>query len=174
MIFKYSPSNMVRDLAASRCPTSRLRLAGAAALIATAAFPYAVCAQTTDDPAAGETGTQVNDGTQLQEIVVTAQRRNENVQRVPISISAFTGDTLKAGGVTTALELGQVDPSVKMNFSVGVAYPFVRGIGNTAAGVVGNESSIAIYVDDFYYTRLFSSILELNSIYRVEILKGPP
>lgn len=118
-------------------------------------------------------GTADNNMGQLQEIVVTAQRRSENVQNVPIAISAFSGASLKSGGVTSVLDLGHADPSLQANFNQGVAYPFLRGIGNIAAGVVGNESSVAVYVDDMYFTRLFSSIVGLNSIERVEVLKGP-
>src|SRR5690606_27504801 len=130
-------------------------------------WPYSAVAQEAGSEEAAESAGQ------LQEIVVTAQRRSESAQDVPISISAFSGDKLEAGGVTSALELGHVDPSVKTNFNQGVAFPCLRGIGNIAAGVVGNESSVAMYLDDFYYTRLFSSILELNSVDRVEVLKGP-
>ncbi|WP_176595018.1 TonB-dependent receptor [Sphingobium sp. 15-1] len=112
-------------------------------------------------------------GDQLHEITVTAQRRAQSAQDVPISVAAFDGAQLQASGITSAIELGHVDPSVKTNFNQGIAFPFLRGIGNMAAGVIGNESSVAIYVDDFYYTRLYSSIVGLNDVEHVEVLKGP-
>ncbi|KRB80664.1 hypothetical protein ASE00_16640 [Sphingomonas sp. Root710] len=123
------------------------------------------------DTAASESAGETSD--RLQEIVVTAQRRAENVQNVPVAISAFGGDSLKATGVTSILQLKQVDPSLNTSFNQGVAFPSLRGIGNIAAGLVGNEASVAMYVDDVYYTRLYSSLLNLGDIDRVEVLKGP-
>jgi iron complex outermembrane recepter protein len=112
-------------------------------------------------------------GVQLEEIVVTAQRREQNLQDTPVAVSAFSAQTLQAGGVSNVRELTQVDPSLNIPASAGVYLPFLRGVGNSVGGAVGNESSVATYIDDMYYTRLSTAYLGLGSIDRVEVLKGP-
>ncbi|MGD9711031.1 MAG: TonB-dependent receptor [Thermomicrobiales bacterium] len=112
-------------------------------------------------------------GEQLQEIVVTAQRREQNLQETPIAVSAFSGEALQASGVANVKELASVDASLNIPHAAGVYLPFLRGIGNSAGGNVGNESSIAAYIDDVYYSRLSSAYLALGSMERVEVLKGP-
>ncbi|WP_374410329.1 TonB-dependent receptor [Novosphingobium colocasiae] len=110
---------------------------------------------------------------QLQDIVVTAQRREQKLQDVPVAVTAFDGKALQATGVTTVKELTFVDPSLNIPQVVGVYLPFLRGIGNAAGGNLGNESSVPVYIDDLYYTRLTTAYLAINSIDRVEVLKGP-
>ena len=110
---------------------------------------------------------------QLQEIVVTAQRREQNLQDTPVAVSAFNGAQLQASGVSTVKDLTQVDASLSVDYAAGVYLPFLRGIGNNAAGNVGNESSVAVYIDDVYYSRLSSAYLALGDIDRVEVLNGP-
>lgn len=140
-------------------------------LLGTALTPATAFAQQGAAAAGAQDASDTGD--RLQEIVVTAQRRSENVQNVPVAISAFGGDALQATGVSSILQLKQVDPSLNTAFNQGVAFPSLRGIGNISAGVVGNEASVAMYVDDIYYTRLYSSFLNLGDIDRVEVLKGP-
>lgn len=139
-------------------------------LLCTALTPTTSFAQQTNSAVAESA---IDAGDRLQEIVVTAQRRSENVQNVPVAISAFSGDALQANGVGSILELKHADPSLNTAFNQGVAFPSLRGIGNISAGLVGNEASVAMYVDDVYYTRLYSSLLNLGNIDRVEVLKGP-
>lgn len=110
---------------------------------------------------------------QLQDIVVTAQRREQRVQDVPVSVSAFSGESLKASGIDNVKELAHVDPSLNIPQVVGVYLPFLRGVGNAAGGNLGNESSVPVYIDDLYYTRLSTAYLAIDSVERVEVLKGP-
>ena len=119
------------------------------------------------DQSSGDTGSQLSD------IVVTAQRREQRLQDVPVSVSAFDEKTLSASGVASVKDLAYVEPSLNIQHSAGVYLPFLRGIGNAAAGTVGNESSVPVYIDDVYYTRLSSAYLAINSVSRVEVLKGP-
>ncbi len=110
---------------------------------------------------------------QLTEVTVTAQRRTENSQNVPVAVTAFSAATLAQAGVTSVGDLGQLDSSLNIGYAAGVFLPFVRGIGNNAASTIGNESSVPVYIDDVYYTRLSAAYLQLNDIERVEVLKGP-
>lgn len=121
--------------------------------------------------AAGDPPTQAS-GVQLEEIVVTAQKRAQNLQDVPVAVSAFTGDSLASRGITNIRELNSLTPGLQIAQGTGVALPFLRGIGSNASAV-GNESSVAVYTDGLYFTRLPQGFLSLNNIERVEVLKGP-
>lgn len=121
----------------------------------------------TDKPADGKS-------LELQEILVTAQRRVENIQDVPVSVAAFSRNTLKTLGIAKAQDLSQVDASVSMSSQGGTIIPFIRGIGNIASQTPGNESEVPIYIDGAYYTRLLVPYLSFaDDIERAEVLKGP-
>ena len=140
-----------------------------ALLLCTGMTPVAAFAQQSVAPAQEAAA----NGEQLQDIVVTAQRREQNIQDVPVAVTAFSGETLQTSGVSNVKELAHVDPSLNFQQKSGVFLPFLRGIGNAAGGTVGNEASVPVYIDDVYYTRLSSAYLAINSIDRVEVLKGP-
>lgn len=109
---------------------------------------------------------------QLEEIVVTAQKRSENLQNVPLTVTAFNADALARANVVNAQDLTAVAPGLIVDAGTGVIRPFLRGIGNPSINV-GNESSVAFYVDGVYYGRLPISFFEFNNIARVEVLAGP-
>ena len=109
---------------------------------------------------------------QLAEIVVTAQKRSENIQDAPLSVTAFNGSTLKAAGVTVVSDLGEVDSTLQFSAIGGIATVFMRGLGNPVA-TAGNEASVPMYIDDVYYSRLSPSFFDLVNVSDVEILKGP-
>jgi len=109
---------------------------------------------------------------QLEEIVVTAQRREENQQKVPISISTATAATLEAAGVRGTEELGNIAPGLTIQRQIGSVLPYIRGIGNPNTSG-GQESATALYVDGIYYAQLPSTNFSLNNIERIEVLKGP-
>jgi len=110
--------------------------------------------------------------TGLEEIVVTAQRRAENLQDVPIAVSAITANTLENTGVDTTRDLPQLIPSVQFTRSGPSGLFFVRGVGTTNAAA-GEEGSNAVYVDGVYMPDLGQTINTFNNIERVEVLKGP-
>lgn len=110
--------------------------------------------------------------TGLEEIIVTAQRRRESLQDVPISVVAFTADTLEHRGVVNTIALPEVVPSVKYTSSGPSGMFFIRGVGNTNAGL-GEEGANAFYVDGVFMPDLLQSVLMFNNIDRVEVLKGP-
>ncbi|CAN5204831.1 TonB-dependent receptor [soil metagenome] len=145
-----------------------------AILVCSALTPNPAFAQQADPVARqpAPAAASATDG-QLQDIVVTAQRREQKLQDVPVAVTAFGGAALKASGVSNVKELAFVDPSLNVPQVVGVYLPFLRGIGNAAGGNLGNESSVPVYIDDLYYTRLTTAYLAINSIDRVEVLKGP-
>jgi len=110
------------------------------------------------------------------EIIVTAQFREQNLQRTPIAITAVTGDMLDARSQTNIAQVANQAPSVTLK-AQGPAYgpalgANIRGVGqfdyNPAL-----EPGVGMYVDDVYYPTLTGSILDLLDLDRVEILRGP-
>lgn len=111
-------------------------------------------------------------GNQLEDIVVTAQKRSQNVQDTPISVTAVSGDTLTSQGITSVAELNRVDPALQIGQATGTVTTFIRGIGNPVT-TAGNEASVPVYIDDVYFIRAAAPFFDLASIDRVEVLKGP-
>jgi iron complex outermembrane receptor protein len=124
-----------------------------------------------DAPSA--TTSEASSGNQLEEIVVTAQKRSESLQKVPVAVTAFSGAALESRGLTNIVDMASITPGLQLlSGGGGIVAPFLRGIGNTSNSV-GNESSVAVYVDGVYFTRLPPGFFSLANIERVEILKGP-
>jgi iron complex outermembrane receptor protein len=109
---------------------------------------------------------------QLEDIVVTAQKREENLQKVPVSIAAFSGDALGSRGAKSIADLTLITPGLQIGSQNGSVQPYLRGIGNMGAAI-GNESSVAVYIDGVYYTSVPSGAFALGNVSRVEVLKGP-
>jgi iron complex outermembrane receptor protein len=125
--------------------------------VALAATSSQVAAQTT---AAGE----------LDEVVVTAQRRNENLQEVPIAVSVVAPQQLK--GSNDLRQIADLVPGLVINFNLNSPMSFLRGVGQNS-GTYGNENPLAIYVDGVYLFSPVGSAFTLPSVERIEVLKGP-
>ncbi|WP_169800198.1 TonB-dependent receptor [Sphingobium amiense] len=108
----------------------------------------------------------------LEDIVVTAQKRSENLQDVPVAITAVTSARLESAGITSAADLGTVTPNLSLTQVAGTIQPHIRGVGTDFSGP-GVENPVALYVDGVYIASGTSSLLTLNNIERVEVLKGP-
>lgn len=109
---------------------------------------------------------------QLEEIVVTAQKRSENLQDVPIAVTAITASQLAKAGVNGVTDLQISIPSLNVTNTVARLTLSLRGIGTTAVNP-GFENPIAVYVDGVYYANSAASILSFNNIAQIEVLKGP-
>lgn len=111
--------------------------------------------------------------TVLEEMTITAQKREQNLQDVPIAVSAFSGDTVKALGAQSVNDLGMFSAGVETNASATTQAKYsIRGIG-TSDFSAGSDPSIGIYVDGIYASRSGSAQVNFNDIERVEILRGP-
>jgi iron complex outermembrane recepter protein len=108
----------------------------------------------------------------VQEIVVTAQKRSENLVNVPATITALSGDALTNSGMATLNDIVQVVPGLQIASQGAFSLPFIRGIGTTISGA-GFPSNIATYVDGFYRPTGLSNDLNLIDVADVEVLKGP-
>lgn len=106
------------------------------------------------------------------EIVVTAQRRAESLQRVPISVSAIPSAKLAAANITTTADLAAITPALTLSVSNGNMEPRIRGLGNSSAGP-SVENSVATYIDGVYIASSPGSLLSLENVQRIEVLDGP-
>ena len=125
-------------------------------------------AQQAQAPAPGSSGTG-SDYEGLQEIVVTAQRKSENVLRVPVSISAATGEQLISAGIDQVSSLQFTTPGFYTDNGVGYTQIYLRGIGNNI--FVGADPSVLTNIDDV--PRIYGSLVNnFVNVDRVEVLKG--
>lgn len=126
--------------------------------------------QAGDPPAATEAAAAPE--SQPGDIIVTAQRRAQNLQTVPLAITAYTGNQLAASGVRSTRELTQITPSLNFTQSSSVPQATIRGVGTRGVGA-GDESVVPIYVDGVYQPFIFAAISDIVGIDRVEVLRGP-
>lgn len=130
-------------------------------------------------PAIGQE-TPVADGPQmiLEEMVVTARRREEGLQNAPIAISAFTGESLAYRGITRLDEIASFVPSLTLQNnpafggSSNSAAIFLRGVGQKDF-LPTTEPGVGLYVDGVYIARSVGGILDLIDVERLEVLRGP-
>jgi iron complex outermembrane recepter protein len=135
-------------------------------------------ALTLASPAFAQTAGPAEETGGIQDIVVTAQKRAENVQDVPIAISAFTAEALSERAVTSVASLSAIAPNVTLDAgtpfsgSSAVLSAYIRGIGaNDFAFNI--DPGVGIYLDGVYLARSVGANQELPDVERVEILKGP-
>ncbi len=111
----------------------------------------------------------------LEEITVTAERRTETAQTVPIAITALNSDALEARQITELQMLKSVVPNIVIEDVPGIASSVkltLRGVG-TDNPVFTSDSGVGLYVDDVFIARALAANLELVDIERVEVLRGP-
>ncbi len=106
------------------------------------------------------------------DIIVTANRREERLQDVPVAITAFDSGMLAAAGISSTNELTQVTPGLNFTQYVYSPQPTIRGIGVRGVAA-GDESTVPIYVDGAYQSFLGGQNFQFNDIERIEVLKGP-
>ncbi len=117
-------------------------------------------------------------GDALEEIVVTAQKRSENIEKVPIAITAFTSETIQSKGLTDLHSLSNLTPNVNLDggapFSgdTSVLSASIRGIGQDDFAF-NLDPGVGVYLDGVYLARTIGSNQSLLDVDRIEILKGP-
>jgi iron complex outermembrane receptor protein len=137
---------------------------GAAALVA-------VCAVAAPAPAFAQDSASGG----IEEIVVTARRREESLLEVPIAVTSISGDALEAIGVQDITALSQTTPNVTLENSRATnstLTAFIRGVGQQDP-VAGFEQGVGIYLDDVYLNRPQAAVLDVYDVERIEILRGP-
>lgn len=122
--------------------------------------------------AADEPQADAADATASPEIIVTAQKRREALEKVPISIAAVSSDQLQKRSISQVLDLPQTVPSLRVNYAGTFVLPTIRGVGSIVA-LPGLTQNIATYVDGFYVPAPSSSNFDLVNVASVNVLKGP-
>ncbi len=128
------------------------------------------------EPASADTDAAA--GPVLQEIVVTARRREEPLQNTPIAVSAFSADALEHQQILSTEDLGHVTPSLQfhgyapLSGNNAAAQIFIRGIGQTDPSP-SVDPGVGLYIDDVYVGRAVGGVMELRDISQVQVLRGP-
>lgn len=145
----------------STASKSRDRRSGSLALLG-AALACAVVG----GPAAAQ------DSPRLEEIIVTAERREVDIQRAPLSVAALTGAQLDASTIQSTIDLQYRMTGFVFKTNTVLGQPYIRGVGSDIISA-GADASVATFVDDVYQSRAVASIQEFFDLDRVEIVKGP-
>jgi iron complex outermembrane receptor protein len=136
-----------------------------AVLAALAGMPQSALAQSSSDTAVGD----------VTEIVVTARRRSENLQDVPIAVTAYSADQLADTAALDITVLQRTTPNLTLQVARGsnsTLIAFIRGIGQQDP-LWGFEPGVGLYVDDVYVARPQGAVLDIYDIERIEVLRGP-
>ncbi|MBV1686458.1 TonB-dependent receptor [Novosphingobium sp. G106] len=137
-----------------------LRLSGIAGMTAVASFLASPAfAQSADEAAV--------DG---DAIIVTAQRRNESLVNVPMSVAVVSPETLSSLGINSARELTNVTSGFQINFGGSYPQPSIRGISTTAGTF---ENNVALFMDGLYQTAPQVLNMDLPNVQGIQVLKGP-
>jgi iron complex outermembrane receptor protein len=107
----------------------------------------------------------------LQEVIVTAQRRSEDVEKVPISVTVLSADELQAFNIDSTQALQGSVPGLQFTENATAGSIYIRGVGND--NPFPDESAVAVYVDGIYRPASSANMFSLNNIQDVEVLKGP-
>lgn len=132
----------------------------------------------TDQPQSDQSQPERSDSetNEMEEIVVTATKREAGIYDVPVAISAFTAETIEMSGVTDLVDIGKFVPNLNVTeFSAGhtaSVNPFIRGIG-LQDHLITTDPGVGVYVDGVYLGRQVGQNWSLSNIERVEVLRGP-
>ncbi|MDF1768749.1 TonB-dependent receptor [Maricaulis sp.] len=142
-------------------------LTGSALLLSTVATSALITAPTV---------AQDNGASQDREVItVTARRREETLQDVPLSVSAMSGEDLERMGALDIVAIADTTPNITLEVSRGTnstLSAFIRGVGQQDP-VAGFEAGVGIYVDDVYLNRPQGAVLDIYDVDRIEVLRGP-
>jgi iron complex outermembrane recepter protein len=170
MFSGFPEDRMLREQILSAAPfAATSALAG---WLVAGAVAHAEIPRTGDGTVETQSGAESATATQLEEVTVTANRREESNQRVPMAVAAISGDTAEKLGVTDGQSLAELVPGLLFNRQVNASIPFLRGVGNPVAEF-GDEPSVALYVDDVYTPAGTASVANFADIDHMEVDKGP-
>lgn len=108
----------------------------------------------------------------LEEVIVTAQRREQSLQDVPVAVTAYNQEAIDDRIIISTADIGLATPGLTVASGFGSINPTIRGIGADRDSASG-EPGVALYLDDIYMGRPFLPQVALAQIERIEVLKGP-
>ncbi|HZG10106.1 MAG TPA: TonB-dependent receptor [Allosphingosinicella sp.] len=170
--------NRTKILAAFRIGTAAAALAAAPAFAQTTAEQEQPSGTAVSDEQAAVAANEAvpNDlSVQDQDIVVTARRRAESLQDVPIAVTAYSGEALERQGALDLTDISDTTPNVTLETSRGTnttLTAFIRGVGQQDP-VAGFEAGVGLYLDDVFLNRPQAAVLDVYDVERIEVLRGP-
>lgn len=141
-------------------------------IIATMVFGGSPCLAQAAPQAVAADGAVSQADTGMSDIVVTAQRRSEPLQRVPISVSALSGEMLASRNIVNVQDFSAIAPNVSFGELNGFARINIRGIGNQNY-FTGGDPSVTMYVDGAVISQAAAQMSAFFDLERVEVLRGP-
>ena len=124
---------------------------------------------------AGEAPLALAQDNVLEEVIVTARKREESLQETPVAVTALSSDELRDAGVRNLADLNQIAPNIEVSSANGtapLASIYIRGVGqrNTGPNI---DSGVGIYIDEVYIGRPDGALLDIYDIQSVQVLRGP-
>lgn len=122
-----------------------------------------------------QTSPAQEEAAQVEDVVVTARRREESLQDVPVAVTAVSGEQLEAKGSADITELARSTPSLTLNAARGsnsTLISFIRGVGQQDP-LWGFDPGVGLYIDDVYVARPQAAVLDIFDVERIEVLRGP-
>lgn len=147
-------------------------LNGAACLALIAGTSWTTIAHAQTSPATPAAAQESAENGGVQDIIVTAERREQRLQDVPIAVSAASAQTLAQSGLTNTEQLSTLVPGLVVTKQRVSSAPYLRGVG-TQNVAVGDEPNVSTYVDGVYMASNAVVAFDLNNIERIEVLRGP-
>ena len=126
-------------------------------------------------PAAEAAAPGAENGSAIENVLVTARRREESLQDVPVAITALTADQLQTQNVRTLEDMTAFVPNIKVNAGRATSSTinaYIRGVGQNDP-LWGFEPGVGIYLDDVYIARPQGALLDVYDVERIEVLRGP-
>ena len=111
-------------------------------------------------------------GRGIEEVVVTAQKREQPLMDAAIDVTAFSGEQLTEAGIDDVFGIAKAIPGLTIQNTGSNPQLFMRGVGTRISGT-GLDSGVAVYVDDRFVTRQSGQVFDIHDVERVEVLKGP-
>ena len=108
----------------------------------------------------------------IEEVVVTAQKREQSLMDAAIDVTAFSGEQLTEAGIDDIFGMAKAVPGLTIQNTGAQIQIFMRGVGTRITGT-GLDSGVAVYVDDRFVTRQTGQVFDIYDVERVEVLKGP-
>jgi iron complex outermembrane recepter protein len=144
---------------------NRLLLTAGCSVLGFAAFGAA--------PVRAESPASATEGvTDLSEVVVTAQRREERAVDVPITITSISAEQMEAANIEQLSDIVSVTPALRFDRENNFVQPTIRGVG-TAVATSGGGANVGIYIDGFYSPSPLAAEFDLANVSSIQVLKGP-
>jgi iron complex outermembrane receptor protein len=144
-------------------------LAGGVLSVSAAALQGAIT------PAAAQTKDPI---AQIEEVVVTARRREERLQDAPVAVTALSAEALQTRGVESVDQIAKFAPSIRFDGAAALsggnynATVFIRGVGQNDFAIF-SDPGVGVYVDGVYYARSIGGTMDAFDVSRIEVLRGP-